>query len=117
MQYYSFDLLKSFFNPEQVRNKLNYSTINSTNYLLPDSHWEVTLLGATKPIFESVFIFEQFVEETHFRGFSVGYETGEFRYNALVELIFDALLDFVLPENEKQSLSQFNARRKMRNAA
>ncbi|SIQ28884.1 protein of unknown function [Peribacillus simplex] len=69
------------------------------------------------PIFESDLIFEQYVEETHFRGFSVGYELEEFRYEALVDLIFSALMDFSLPESEKHSITHLNAERKMRNAA
>lgn len=68
-------------------------------------------------IFESELIFEQFVEKTYFRGFSVGYEFEEFRYEALVELIFSAVLDFSLPESEKKSITPVNAQRKMRNAA
>ncbi|KIL25999.1 hypothetical protein B4134_2745 [Bacillus safensis] len=68
-------------------------------------------------IFKSELIFEQFVEKTYFRGFSVGYEFEEFRYEALVELIFSAVLDFSLPESEKKSITPVNAQRKMRNAA
>jgi hypothetical protein len=69
------------------------------------------------PIFESDLIFEQLIEETHFRGFSVGYELGEFRYDALVDMIFDALLDFCLTEGEKQKITPINTLRKIRNAA
>jgi hypothetical protein len=79
-------------------------------------YWRATM-ATMSPIFESDLIFEQYVEETHFRGFSIGYELEEFRYETLVELIFSALLDFSLPDSEKQSISIVNAQRKMRNAA
>lgn len=71
----------------------------------------------TVSVFESNLFFDQYIEETHFRGFSVGYELSEFRYDELVELFFDALPDFALSELEKQSINSFNMRRKMKNAA
>lgn len=74
-------------------------------------------MSSSTPVFESNFIFEQYIEETYFRGFSVGYEIGEYRYDALVELIFSALVDFSLPESEKSAFTPINAQRKMRSAA
>ncbi|GAE36700.1 HamA C-terminal domain-containing protein [Halalkalibacter akibai] len=68
------------------------------------------------PIFESDLIFDQFIEEIQFRAFSVGYEFEEFRYEALVDLIFSALLDFALPASE-QTITAINAQRKLRRAA
>jgi hypothetical protein len=75
------------------------------------------IMKTMTPTFESDLIFEQLIEDTQFRGFSVGYELGEFRYDALVDLIFDALLDFSLTESEKQSINSINSLRKMRSAA
>jgi hypothetical protein len=62
-------------------------------------------------------ILDIFVEDTHFRGFSVGYELGEFRYDEMVDLIFSALADFALTEKEKATMSPFNSNRKLKKAA
>jgi len=69
------------------------------------------------PLFESDLILDQYIGETHFRGFSVGYEDCEYRYDALAELIFSALTDFSLTEKEKLNINQFNAQRKLKKAA
>ncbi|MEX3748192.1 DUF1837 domain-containing protein [Lysinibacillus xylanilyticus] len=69
------------------------------------------------PVFESDLILDEYIAETHFRGFSVGYEDSEYRYDALVELIFSALTDFSLTEKEKSNINPFNAQRKLKKAA
>ncbi|GAB6554232.1 HamA C-terminal domain-containing protein [Bacillus mobilis] len=74
-------------------------------------------MSSSTPVFESNFIFEEYIEETHFRGFSVGYEMEEYRYDALVEHIFSALVDFSLPHSELSTFTPINAQRKMRSAA
>jgi hypothetical protein len=67
--------------------------------------------------FGSHMVFEQCINESHFRGFSVGYELSEFRYDALVEIIFDALPDFALSHSEVSTFGAHNCVRKMRRAA
>ena len=68
-------------------------------------------------IFESDLLFSEYISETHFRGLSVGYELGTFRYDSLVELIFDALPDFALNHEEKNKYGIENSIRKIRQAA
>jgi hypothetical protein len=74
-------------------------------------------MTTTTPYFESDMILDLFVEETHFRGFSVGYELKEFRYDEMVDLIFSALADFTLSDKEKASMNQFNSHRRLKKAA
>jgi len=74
-------------------------------------------MSTTTPNFESDMILDLFVEDTHFRGFSVGYELSEFRYEEMVDLIFSALADFTLTEKEKATMNPFNSNRKLKKAA
>ncbi|MED0675829.1 DUF1837 domain-containing protein [Aneurinibacillus thermoaerophilus] len=67
--------------------------------------------------FGSDLLFEVYVNQTNFRGLSVGYELNEFRYEALTDLIFDALPDFALTYKEKITFGVANCRQKMRRAA
>lgn len=67
--------------------------------------------------FESDLVFDEFISKTHFRGFSVGYELNEFRYNSIVELVFNALPDFALSHSEIVALGARNCVRKMKKAA
>ncbi|MCG7406590.1 DUF1837 domain-containing protein [Paenibacillus sp. ACRRX] len=60
---------------------------------------------------------EQYVDKSQFRGFSIGYELNEFRYDAIVEMIFDALPDFALNYSEIATFGPNNCVRKMRRAA
>ncbi|MBO8136762.1 MAG: DUF1837 domain-containing protein [Desulfotomaculum sp.] len=67
--------------------------------------------------FRSDLLFEQYIGENHFRGLSVGYEQNAFRYDALTDLIFDALPEFALNFEERETLSIETIRRKMVKAA
>ncbi|MEW4210698.1 DUF1837 domain-containing protein [Priestia megaterium] len=67
--------------------------------------------------FNSELLFEKYIDNEQVNGFSIGYECSEFRYEALVELLFEALPDFALTQREKDSLGASNVVRKMRRAA
>ncbi|THF84444.1 HamA C-terminal domain-containing protein [Cohnella fermenti] len=67
--------------------------------------------------FESHLVFDEYISKTHLRGFSVGYELNEYRYDSIVELIFNALPDFALSHSELATLGSNNCVRKMKKAA
>lgn len=71
----------------------------------------------TVSIFNSHLLFEEIISDEDLLCLSSGYEEQAFRYSAIVELIFEALPDFALTENEKTSLSVTNITRKMKKAA
>ncbi|PYZ97012.1 hypothetical protein CR205_13065 [Alteribacter lacisalsi] len=68
-------------------------------------------------LFDAGLLLNLYINTEELTGFSIGYECGEFRTEAFVDLIFDSLLDFALSEREKKTISPVNASRKMRKAA
>lgn len=68
-------------------------------------------------IFKSKLLFEEIIKDEKFIGLSCGYEEKNFRYDALTNLIFEALPDFVLNESEKKEFSVTDSITKIRKAA
>lgn len=68
-------------------------------------------------IFKSNLLFEEIIREEQFVGLSCGYEEKKFRYDAITDLIFEALPDFVLTESEKNEFKVTDFIAKIRKAA